>query len=575
MKWFLSPYRRRTVLSLSLLAAVLAPVAGEAAGTPSASRQLAGAPLSFEPNLGQTAPEVRYLARGAGYTLFLTRDEAVLALSAEPAGRKGAASVAPRRSVLRMRPLNAAPASSLETEGRVVGRSNYLHLSEPGKTLAAVPRYERVRARGIYPGIDMVYHRLDGSARGLEYDFVVAPGADPSRIRLGFEGAESLGIDTAGNLHLRLAQGELVQPAPVLYQEIAGQRRPVAGRFALHGEEVAFETGAYDAARPLVIDPQLVWASLLGGSGFEFVNDVAVTPNGQVYATGYTSSADFPTRPAQSGPAAGYDAFVTKFNLDGSGIDWSTYLSGAGGAYQDGAGIALDANRNSYIVGSTDELHPGGATDIFVAKLNAAGSGLALLPHLRRQRQRLRHPIALDAALNAYVVGTTHSTDFPVQSAAQSILNGQSDTIVVKLNAAGSTVYSTYHGGANSESGQAIAVDASGRAIVTGSYLVNGGSTFSYQAFAARLTAAGSGLQGQFTFGGADNESAAGLAIDNSGNVWVAGDTRSTDFWTSTDAFRRTLNGVSDAFLARINAAWTGFSYATYLGDAKISTSPG
>jgi hypothetical protein len=157
----------------------------------------------------------------------------------------------------------------------------------------------RVRARNVYPGIDLVYY---GSGQPLEYDFVVAPGADPGRIRLGFEGAQGLALDPAGDLHVRLATGELVQHAPLLYQEAAGRRRPVDGRFVLAGYTVGFQVGAYDPTLPLVIDPVLAWASLLGGTSTEWTFDVAVTANGQAYACGYTYSTDFPTRPTAADP---------------------------------------------------------------------------------------------------------------------------------------------------------------------------------------------------------------------------------------------------------------------------------
>ncbi|RPH54050.1 hypothetical protein EHM82_07450, partial [bacterium] len=279
-----------TFATLLPLASLLVPAPASAVET-SPAEVLGRTPLAFEPNLGQSDPEVRFLARGSGYALFLTRDEAVLAL-ASPAGPVQPETMKNARpelrsSVLRMRPVGARPAESLTPETPLPGRSHYLSATAPSESLTDVPRYARVRARGIYPGIDLVYY---GQGKRLEYDFVVAPGADPKRIRLELEGAESLRLDDAGNLRLGLHGGELVQPAPVLYQEVDGERRTVPGRFLLAGNTVGFEVGAYDPSLPLVIDPVLVWASLLGGNSSDWANDVAVTANGQAYACGYTYS---------------------------------------------------------------------------------------------------------------------------------------------------------------------------------------------------------------------------------------------------------------------------------------------
>lgn len=556
----LSRIARRPLRLLSALlpaALLLVPGAAQSAEVPAAS-VLGRSPLAFEPNLGQSDPQVRYLARGAGYALFLTRDEAVLAL---PSGSQ--------QSVVRMRPLGAAPAASLEPEEALPGKSHYARLSGAGKPLQDVPRYARVRARAVYPGIDLVYY---GNGERLEYDFVVAPGADPDRIRLGFEGVETLAIGEAGDLRLRLAEGELVQPAPVLYQEVGGARLPIAGSFVLDGDAVGFRVGAYDPALPLVIDPQLVWSSYLGGTSSEWAFDVAVTPNGQAYACGYTASTDFPTRPHQADPdPASSDAFVTKFNLDGSGIDWSVYLGGPG--FQRANAIALDFNRSSYITGTTDELSPGNPFDAWVAQIDAAGT--------LRWKHIFEAPadtdigidIALDASLNSYVVGTTYSGgypsgNFPVKNAAQPLFGGASDAFVAKLNRYGTVLYASYYGGADWDAGSAVTVDGSGRAVI-------GGDSFSsdplapsdYDAFVVRLTAAGTALQGELAVSGNGNDYVGGLAVDPSGNVWIAGSTESSNFPTTSNAIRRTLSGEADAYLARLFANFSGFSYSTYLGN--------
>jgi len=552
---------RLSVCLLPLLS-LAAPTQGGAV-EPSTTKVLGRAPLAFEPNLGQSDPQVRYLARGAGYALFLTRDEAVLALmSGNPDTPKSHPSSL-RQSVLRVRPLGSRPAESLEPEQSLPGHSSYVRSSsEPGKTLRDVPRYGRVRARGIYPGIDMVYY---GSGERLEYDFVVAPGADPDRIRLGFEGAEGLTLDEAGNLHLRLATGEIVQHAPVLYQEVEGRRRPVTGRFALLGDAVGFEVGAYDPSLPLVIDPPLVWASLLGGSSTEWTLDVDVTPNGQAYACGYTYSTNFPTRPTATDPdLVDADAYVTKFNLDGSGIDWSTYVGGPG--YQSANAITLDSNRNSYVTGST-------ANDAWVFLVDAAGNV---------QWQRIFGgseferglEIVLDSSLNVYVAGATYSQDFRGPNANPNVAQpgfggGYEDAFVAKLNRFGTLLYTTFYGGSRDEEGTAIALDLSGRMVFSGtvSWYDDLTATVKSDAFAVRLRADGTAFQGRFIFPGSGNDYASDVAVDPSGNVWMAGTTFSDDFKTTPNAIRGTRLSKSEAFLVRLNTTWDDFSYSTYLGD--------
>jgi Beta-propeller repeat len=551
------------------LASLLAPSPGRAVET-SPAEVLGRAPLAFEANLGQSDPEVRYLARGAGYSLFLTREEAVLALlsPASPAAPEAGKSARPalRSSVLRMRPVGARPAESLIPETALRGRSHYLRADAPAESLTDVPRYARVRARGVYPGIDLVYY---GQGKTLEYDFVVAPGADPDRIRFALEGAESLRIDASGSLRLVLGGGELLQPAPVLYQEVDGERRTIPGRFLLAGNVVGFEVGAYDPALPLVIDPQVVWASLLGGNDIEWAYDVAVTPNGQAYACGYTYSTNFPTKPYMPDPDLEpyvYDAFVTKFNLDGSDIDWSTYVGGPG--FQSFHAIALDASRNPHVVGSFDSEVPAeyGTSDAFVGKLNATGTAFFYQRRLGGTSTDYANDITLDASGNAYVVGTTYSGDFRMVGGVQtSFGGGYTDAFVVKLGINGGTQWSTYYGNSLDQAGEGISVDAASQPVVTGTVQLNGPSQPSNEdAFAFRLSANGAAFRGNFRFGGTANEFTGGIVVDPSGNTWIAGTTYSGNFQTTNGT---ALQGETDAFLVRVNAAWTGLSYSTLIGN--------
>jgi hypothetical protein len=563
------PAPRRLLGALCLSTVLLTPGAARASAEPTAVQALGRTPLAFEANRGQTDAQVRFLSRGPGYTLFLTRDEAVLTLLEESAPvEKGQPIPARRTSVVRMRTLGSAPAALVEGLEPLPGKSHYLRLGEPERAVTDVPRYAKVAARGIYPGIDLVFH---GSQGGLEYDFVVAPGADPSRIGIGFEGAESLALDATGNLRLRVRGGELVQPAPVIYQEMDGQRRPVEGGFVLDGNRVGFRLASWDATRPLVIDPQIVWASLLGGSGSDLGYAIAVTPNGQAYVTGYTTSTNFPTKPLSWIPSepdlADTDAFVTKFNLDGTQIDWSTYLGGPG--VQVGYGIALDYNRNAHVVGYTTESDPLG--DVFLVKLNAAGSAPMYSKIFAGSGGDIGRAATVDASGYAYITGSTDSPSFPTTAgAAQTWHAGMTDAFVVKLNPSGTVLYSTLWGGSAIENGNAITVDASGRAYVAGDY--NRADYSNRDAAVFRLNAAGSAFQYSRIFGGGSDDVALGVDTDEYDNAYIVGRTDSVDFPVTSGAHKTVFGGGSDAFVTKLNNSGSAYMYSTYAGGASYDS---
>ena len=298
-------------------------------------------PLSFEANQGQTDSQVDFLSRGSGYTLFLTSAEAVLAL------RKPVASNRPRRgnasprnaeaeqapaappAVLRMKLVGANPSPRVTGLEALPGKSNYFLGNDPDKWRTNMPHYAKVQYKDVYPGVDLVYY---GNQRQLEYDLVVAPGADPGGIALSFEGVEKLRIDAQGDLLLDTPGGEVRQHKPLVYQEVDGVRREIAGAYVLKGkQQVGFELAAYDASQPLIIDPVLSYSTYLGGSGTDFTSTIAVDTSGNAYVTGRTGSTDFPTAsPFQAAFAGGTgdDVFVTKLNAAGSALVYSTYLGG-------------------------------------------------------------------------------------------------------------------------------------------------------------------------------------------------------------------------------------------------------
>src|SRR5437867_5147906 len=321
-------------------------------------------------------------------------------------------------------PSGAAPADEA-TQARLTGRSHSFIGRDPSRWRTNVPTYARVAYRDIYPGIDLVYYGTQ--ERQLEYDFVVGPGADPRAIRLTFDGVDRLELNEAGDLVLHVGDTSLRFGKPLVYQGSEGARRKVAGRWAFENRTtVGFHVGSYDARRPLVIDPTIALATYVGGAGTDQAFAIAIDASANVYLTGNTSSADFPTTLSafQPTPQGGSDAFVVKLNSAFTARTYSTYLGGTTGD-DAGRGIAVDATGNVYVTGftaSTDfpttpgafqTAFGGGGLDAFVVKLNPAGSGLVYGTYLGGAGSDVGLGIAIDTGQNAYVTGGTLSANFP------------------------------------------------------------------------------------------------------------------------------------------------------------------
>ena len=383
--------------------------------------------------------------------------------------------------------------------GKLPGASNYFIGNDPARWQREVPNYTKVRYEQVYPGIDLVYY---GNPKQLEYDFILAPGANPEAIRMDAQGADKLDLDVHGDLLLRLAGQQIRIQTPAVYQEADGKRQEVAGHFILRGEhQIGFQVGAYDSRRPLTIDPVLIYSSYLGGSGVEnspslastysfYGAGVAVDGNGNAYLTGYTTSLNFPeVNPSQGNFPGTSEVFVTKIDPTGSTLLYSTFFGGSGD--QDGLGIAVDSSGNAYVTGFTTASNfpttPGayriapysGSGDAFVFKINAAGSTIGYSTYLGGNGYNVALGIAVDSGGNAYVAGYTSSTNFPTVNSFQGSLRSSSSScasggpcgnaFVTKFNANGSApVYSTYLGGSVEDYAVGIAVGSAGNAYVTG-----------------------------------------------------------------------------------------------------------
>lgn len=543
-------------------------------------------PLAFEANHGQTDPSVDFLVRGPGYTLFLTGGDAVFALrtTTNPptdTDTTTGAAVAPLSSklkpfagkpgdltenvydttVLRMKLVGAKPKPTVVGLDALPGKVNYFIGNDPAQWRTHVPTYTRVQYQDVYPGIDLVYY---GNPGQLEYDFVVAPGADPRAISLAFEGADAVVVGSAGDMALRVGNVELRQPKPVVYQERGGVRQLVTGSYIERdGGVVAFDVGAYDRSAPLVIDPVMSYSTYLGGGSGDQGNSIAADSAGNAYVTGSTASINFPTQNPFQTANTGSVAFVTKLNAAGSALVYSTYLGGSGG--DQGNGIAVDSAGNAYVTGSTgstnfptqNPLQPlnGGGGDAFVTKLNATGSALMYSTYLGGSGGDQGNSIVLDSTGNAYVTGAA-AGGFPTTPGAYQTASGGSG-FVTKLNAAGSAlVYSTYVDGSGMNG---IAVDSAGNAYITGNHS---------GAFVMKLNAAGSAPMYSRLLG---NGIGFSIAVDSAGNAYITGQAviAGLEFPTTPGAYKACFSAPQHytVFITKLNASGTAPIYSTCYGS--------
>jgi hypothetical protein len=567
-------------------------------------------PLSFEPNRGQTDPKVKFVSHAGNRTLWLTSDEAVLAVGgrsgANPSNQKGkekslwANESAP--AVLRMKFVGANTSPTIEGEARQPGTVNYFG-GKPEQWRTKIPIYGRVRYSSLHPGIDLVFY---GNNRELEYDLVVAPGADPGRIKLAMAGADEIRIDADGDLVLKTSQGDVVQRKPKIYQRKGTTLTAVAGDYVITGkDEVGFHLGSYDRRAAVVIDPVLRYSTLLGGSDFDAGAAIVVDSQNRAVVAGETCSPNFPITAGKTPPIP-CSAFITKFDFTGSRLIFSTSI-GAGTLFSANIfGLALDPADNVYIAGTTS--FPGafpttagafqtvtkGGDDAFAVKLDPSGSHMIYSTLLGGSNFDRAADVAADASGNAYIVGSTQSADFPTTPGA---FQRQCKTITVpgfcdsrpafvtKLNPNGTqAIYSTVLGGSDGETGSGIAVDSSGNAYVAGTttspdFPTTAGSAQpvfgggSQDGFVTKLSPSGSHPIYSTYLGGNGSDQAISIAVDDFQNAFVTGETGSKNFPTKK-AFQPqcalvTSGACRNAFVVKLSPNLGQLIYSTFLGGGR------
>src|SRR5579864_796097 len=499
-------------------------------------------PLAFEPNQGQTDARVKFQAHGNGYGLYLTQAEAVLVLTGRQKNKADA---------LSMRLIGASQSARLTGVSQLPGHSNYLIGNDPSRWHRNIPQFSRVRYRDVYPGIDLDFYGKQGR---LEYDFEVKPGASFRDIELKLNGAQALKVAENGDLVVGIDGRELRFEAPHIYQPSSSGNQPITGNFVLRGQdEVGFDVVAYDRSRALVIDPVLSFSTYLGGAG-----------NASCTAITGATAGFVPHCPA----------------------------------------IAVDSAQRAYIAGATDNrtgfpaaasgtpasIGPGGAADVFVARINSSGTQLDFISFLGGSGLDFPTGVGVDSGFNVYVAGTTSSADFPTTPTAFQATATGTHVFLTKLDATGSiNEYSTYLAGSGSDTASDLAVDSQGLAYVFGTttspnFPVTPGALQSTakatnQFFVTKLDpgmSASNSVPYSTFIGGSSPANGVvmggSIAVDSTFNVYLAGGTNFTDM-PVVNAFQGTEQGGLDVWVARLIAPGNNTqqytpNFETYFGGS-------
>ncbi len=563
------------------------PASPEKTFVPSAIRPYV-LPLSFEANRGQVDEQVKYLARGQGFTLFLTPGAAVLGLRSGGAGNS--------TKWLQLVLQGAAASPAVTGEEPLAGRCNYLVGSDPAQWRTNIPTFARVRYPQVYPGVDLIYYGRQGR---LENDFEVAAGINPKIISWRLEGAEQIHLDSSGDLILTVGGSAVRLQQPRAYQMDGDRPREIPIRFRVHGQKISFALGKYDRLQKLVIDPVLTYSTYLGGNGGDTAYSVAVDSAGDAFVTGVTASTNFPTKPIgqnfnatggltnSNGLAGTGNVFVTEFNPAGNSVLFSTYLGGSG--IDIPAQILLNAAGDIFLVGSTTSnnfpttsgvFQPtyGGVQDAFLTEMKPDGSALIYSTYIGGTQADFGTAVGLDASGDAFVVGSTQSTDFPTINPIQLANAGLYDAFITEVSPTGALLYSTYLGGSSSDYGTGVAVDSTGDVYVSGyTYSTNFPTQSALQgtlgggsdAFLTKFRPGSGALLFSTYLGGSSNDQALAMIVDSNGNIYLTGSTQSPNFPVTGNAYQSTLVGTSNAFVTKVAPGGSVLVFSTLFGGSE------
>ena len=471
-------------------------------------------------------------------------------------------------------------------------KSNYFIGNDSSKWKSNVPHYEKIVYEELYDGIDLVYYFNE---MGLKYDWVVKPYADANQIIERFEGIDSIEIDSNGDLIIKTNTGKLQENNPHSYQKNFKKLIKVVTSFRIiNGSRLTYKIGDYNNSKILIIDP-LIYSTFFGGIENECGNSIVTDFEKNVYITGQTLSVDFPTQSGcfDDSHNSSWDAFITKLNPNGEDIIVSTYFGGL--KIDKGLDIAIDTDKNIYITGVTfsrdfpvtndsyDNSSNDSDGDSFISKLNPEGTKLIFSTFVGGNKNDESYGIAIDSNNCTYIIGTTESSNFPTsQNAFDKSYNGNDDVFVFKLNPLGSAlIYSTYIGGDHNDVAGDIDITSSGFAVIVGGTLStefpitsnaydisqNGGNDF----FIIKLNLDGSDLIYSTFIGGSEDDGFwdKDIILDSEENAYIVGNTRSSDFPTTKNAYDRSYNGGGDAIVLKINSNGSNLIFSTFIGGSS------
>jgi len=587
-------------------------------GMTSFSKEYVNLPAYFIPNRGRLNESIKFSLTGNGFANFFTQKGIYFCLSRKSLVERhphiGSRKCNCRKSSNEMIQLvfeDYNPDTKIvpldETEHKV----SFITGNNPTKWYTDISTYGAILYKDVRKGIDIKFYGSDN--KNLEYDIIIKPGTAPEGLRFSYRGIKDLRLTDEGDMEVVLSHGVIIQHKPRFYQEINRKRVAIKGGFNIQDSEnvtvgggkmktnekaftYGFMVSSYDRGHPLIIDPIITYSTYIGGTNEDGALSIGLDQSGNVYIAGYTSSIDFPTTsPLQTSNGGQIDAFVTKLNATGTARVYSTYIGGEG---DDVAwGIAIDGSGNAYVAGETSstnlpvvspiQTQNAGQKDAFILKINPSGSALVYSSYIGGEGDDVARGIAIDGSGNAYVAGETSSTNLPVVSPIQTQNAGQKDGFILKINPSGNAlVYSTFLGGTGDDTAYGIAVDGSGRAYIAGATNsvdfpmvspIQASNNGQLDAFVSKIASSGSSVIYSTYLGGTLNDTANGIAVDASGNTYIAGETQSHDFPTfnpfqaqnNTNSYYINL-GPLDGFVTKINTLGSEFVYSTYIGGAQV-----
>ncbi|UCC81033.1 MAG: SBBP repeat-containing protein [Candidatus Zixiibacteriota bacterium] len=569
-----------------------------------AIRNFARQPIGFIENRGQFEAGVCFQASRPGVTFRFQRNEFSYIFEVNEASNNEYPAI-PGKKYYREMPVISNPPCEREiiqitarlmgsnpdpvvlSGEKAPGRVNYFIGNDPNSWITDIPLYSDIVYSEIYPLTDL---RFSGDSRSLKYEFILNPGADLSLIEVQYDGIEEISITPSGELCIKTRFGEIYEKPPYIYQTINGIKKSISGQFRLTGVNTfGFSLNEdYYKNFQLIIDPELSYSTYLGGSGQDWAHDITLDPERNIYITGFSGSANYPTAEPYSGTMNGSgDIIISKLSASGDSLIYSTFLGGS--SYDWATGIRLDGSGNMYITGITyssdfptvnayDDSFNGGDYDAVVCKLSADGDSLLYSTFLGGSDYDDADCIDVLQDGSAYICGTTQSPNFPTLNAYDSSLTGTMDAFVTRFTQAGdSLVYSTFLGGGSDEYGQGIAVDKEGNAYISGQTTSSDFPTVNYyddslggwaDAFICKLPPSGDSLINSTYIGGSDYDDCWDIDIDYDGNFYITGSAMSADFPTF-NAYDDSHNGNDDIFVTKLSDTGNSLVFSTFLGGAE------